>query len=310
MLGADYSWGRPRVDALKNAGVQFVGRYACANRPGINISKSEAAALRNAGINIGIFNEHEESYMMDGHDRGVAAAQGALAVTRAAGLPDGVVYFSVDFQTRPEHMQLIAEFLTGASEIVGMPNTGVYGSYFTCQWVLDNTLVRRTWQCVAWSGGKRETRADAVQDRYHWMLGGAECDGNTLLRTDGLRYQVAAAPASRPQPRAFPAANDVRAIQNAVHATPDGVWGPDTDRRLETIRQTRTLLSRAHPDLARAAQATLGMTGRRVDGIWGPATAAAWVRCVRVIQGALHVPMDGIWGPATDVAYITASPQR
>jgi hypothetical protein len=106
---------------------------------------------------------------------------------------------------------------------------------------------------------------------------------------------VAPKPAPVPVPKATV---NVKAIQVAVHATADGNWGPDTDRRCELVR---------HKGPVRDLQAALHLDS---DGIWGPNTSRAYEAAVCAIQSALHVPVDASWGPATDKAYLAASPMR
>jgi hypothetical protein len=310
MLGADYSWGRPSTAALKNAGVRFVGRYAAAGRIGINISRAEADALRAADLNLYIFNEHQAGYMMGGRAAGAQAATGALAVTRDAGLPDGVVYFSADFQAQIGHMPTIGAFLAGAATSIGQGNVGIYGSHDVVAWVLDHTPVTHAVQCAAWSDGQWDPRAEIRQDRYGMTLGGAAIDGNTLVRDGGQFRLTKFPPPITPRSSSNVGAGVIGALQTAVHATVDGIYGPDTDRRLEAVRVLRTTLARSHPDLVRAAQPICGLSGAQVDGIWGVNTAVAWTRCVEAIQRALGVQADGLWGPATDAAYLAVSPAR
>lgn len=104
-------------------------------------------------------------------------------------------------------------------------------------------------------------------------------------------------PPSQPVPKPAPnLGTNVRQIQAAVHATSDGIWGPDTDRRCEIVR---------HKGPINQLQIELGISG---DGIWGPVTQAAYTRAVRGIQQGLAITSDGIWGPQTDAKYIAASP--
>lgn len=104
-----------------------------------------------------------------------------------------------------------------------------------------------------------------------------------------------------------PVSERTRSVQRAVHAVTDGVWGPDTDRRCESVRAMREPMNTHNPDLVRSCQATLGVP---VDGINGNQTFGAWEVCVHALQAAFGVAQDGIWGPATDAAYLVASPLR
>lgn len=110
-----------------------------------------------------------------------------------------------------------------------------------------------------------------------------------------------------PGPAPSPVSDKTKAVQRAVHATADGVWGPDTDRRCESVRAMRDQVNRHNSGLVRLTQATLGVA---TDGIWGNQTGGAWEVSVHAIQAALGVAQDGVWGPGTDAAYLAASPTR
>ncbi len=86
----------------------------------------------------------------------------------------------------------------------------------------------------------------------------------------------------------------VQSLQQAVHVTADGTWGPVTDAALEAVR--------TNPH-THAEQTVIGVAA---DGIWGPQSQAAYVATVKTIQAVLGVDTDGIWGPVTDQAFITS----
>lgn len=312
MIGADYSSGRPGGAALAAAGVQAVGRYAAAGRGDVNITAAEVKDLRAHGIDVLIFNESTAGFMLGGGSAAAIIAPGAHQVCKTAGLPDGPIFYAVDFDaTRGgpptsagalADMGKLADFLVSAARATSWDLVGVYGGYYTIKWLLDNVPnLRHAVQTSAWSYGAGgtlwEPRAFCRQDGYDWYINGVNCDHLTITRNDGsLRFGNVPTP---------PPAVDVRAIQRAVNATPDGVWGLDTDSRCEVIRHqggTFHALTGVY-----AVQAVLGVT---VDGIWGPETTAAYAASVREIQAGLKVAVDGGWGPRTDAAYIAASPLR
>lgn len=95
----------------------------------------------------------------------------------------------------------------------------------------------------------------------------------------------------------------VQALQQAVRATADNSWGPDTDKRLEAVRAASTLHGRRFPEGVKYTQAVVGA---RADGDWGPNSRKAHDATVANIQRALGVTADGQWGPATEAAYLAA----
>lgn len=202
MIGADYSAGRPGGAALAAAGVKVVGRYAAAGRAGININAAEVADLRAHGIDVFIYNEHEASYMNGGAARAATVAPAAVKVCRDAGLPDGPIFYAVDYDatlggtptsaTALANMRALADFLTGAARATSWDAVGVYGGYYVIKWLLDNLPnLKHAVQTSAWSAGHWDPRAFCRQDGYNWMINGVNCDHLTVVDPDegSLRYR-------------------------------------------------------------------------------------------------------------------------
>jgi hypothetical protein len=312
MIGADYSAGRPGGAALAAAGVQAVGRYAAAGRDNVNISAAEVKDLRAHDIDVLIFNEKSAGYMLAGASAAATIAPAAQAICKSAKLPDGPIFYAVDFDvTRGgapvgsaalADMRKLADFLTGAAKATSWDLVGVYGGYYAIHWLLNNLPnLRHAVQTSAWSYGAGgtlwEPRAFCRQDGYNWFINNVNCDHLTITRNDGsLRF------GNIPTP---PPTVDVRAIQRAVNATADGIWGLDTDSRCEVVRhQGGSFHGRTG---VYAVQDVLGVA---IDGIWGPDTTTAYTASVREVQAGLKVAVDGAWGPRTDAAYAAASPLR
>lgn len=314
MPGADYSMGRPGGQALAAAGVTFVMRYAARGRDNVNVHRDEVDDLLSHGIAVGVVNEHEAAYLLGGHSRGADAAAGARDVAVAAGLSGNLpIYFACDFDATLggppvsaaaiDNMRRLLDTLQGAATALGgWQYVGLYGSVFVQDWIYVNTPLSRFWQCAAWSRGVVSPRAAIYQRAQQITVNGVSCDVNDLqLPALAGLYGLTSPPA--------PVSTETaRAVQRAVRAAPDGIWGPDTDRRCEAVRAMRNVPTRASRDLVRYLQGAVLVV--RTDGIWGPVTSLAWISVVRRVQGALGVPADGIWGPQTDVAYQKASPLR
>lgn len=96
---------------------------------------------------------------------------------------------------------------------------------------------------------------------------------------------------------------NVIGLQQAVRAGVDNAWGPDTDKRLETVRAASALGGGRFPY---GVSYTQGVVGARKDGAWGPNSRKAHDATVAAIQRALGVVADGQWGPATEAAYQAA----
>lgn len=96
---------------------------------------------------------------------------------------------------------------------------------------------------------------------------------------------------------------NVIALQQAVRAGVDNAWGPDTDKRLETVRAASAFGGGVFPH-GRAY--TQQVVGARADGVWGNLSRVAHDNTVKNIQRALGVTADGQWGPATEAAYQSA----
>jgi hypothetical protein len=89
------------------------------------------------------------------------------------------------------------------------------------------------------------------------------------------------------------------ALQGAVRASKDNVWGPDSAKRLNAVRAASAWKGGKFPY---GKAYTQGVVGVKKDGIWGSASAAGHDKTVRAIQKAVGAKVDGIYGPATDAA--------
>jgi hypothetical protein len=135
---------------------------------------------------------------------------------------------------------------------------------------------------------------------------GATCDASYWVGTDADWAKLTGGHAPTP-PTTNPLEQTWRETQQIVHAVVDGVWGPDTDRRCESLRAMRDPLNWHHDLLVLTAQGTLEVTG---DGNWGPQSISAWTSSVKKLQRAWGAGADGVWGPGTDNAYLRVSPTR
>lgn len=96
----------------------------------------------------------------------------------------------------------------------------------------------------------------------------------------------------------------VQRLQGVVHfpaAQRDNLWGPDTEKRLDAVRQASRFGGTDFPHGVKTAQLAVGT---KADGKWGDASRAAHDRTVQKVQRVLGVGVDGVWGKKTDAAYL------
>jgi peptidoglycan hydrolase-like protein with peptidoglycan-binding domain len=120
-----------------------------------------------------------------------------------------------------------------------------------------------------------------------------------ILRGD----EKPAAKPSKPAPKPDPAPKHVPTtrervldLQRAVHAEPDGVWGPDTDRRVAALSAASRHGGRKFPHGVKLAQ---NVVGAKMDGVWGPDSDKRHTATVKLVQEAIGVTADGIYGDYT-----------
>jgi hypothetical protein len=139
---------------------------------------------------------------------------------------------------------------------------------------------------------------------------GMKMDASLFLGTDEQWNWLMGSHVPSPVPPVPPRPTKVIAFQNAVHASPDGIFGPDTDRRAMGIRALTYGGARFSHDLVHYAQLVMAFGPADADGIWGPKTTEAWLLTVRRIQSALGVAVDGDWGKLTEAAFLAMDPLR
>lgn len=187
-LGLDYAGGRPTGFAIKAARYDFAVRYLSSGGPvlpGKLLTPAEADDLRANGVSIVANWETWADRMLDGHDAGVQDAKAALAQAKACGMPDHrPIYFSADWDATPGQQAAIDAYLTGAGEVLGAGNVGIYGGYWPVSRAKANGTAHWFWQTEAWSGG------NVVDGRHlHQRLGfvtvdTVQCDVNEALTDD------------------------------------------------------------------------------------------------------------------------------
>ena len=90
------------------------------------------------------------------------------------------------------------------------------------------------------------------------------------------------------------------AVQRAVHAGPDQVWGTDTDQRVEAVKAASNLMGVGFPHGIAFTQRVVGVPD---DGVWGTESRRAHDQVTAAIQRAIGRPTNGIWDDAMVAAY-------
>lgn len=193
--GIDYSFGRPAISAVSSAGHAFVVRYLSVSGSKKTLSRAEAQALSEAGLEIACVWQHYGDWAHDvscGRERGIEHAGLAQAGLRECGAPPGrPVYFAVDFDPSARQMVTVGEYLQGVASVIGVERTGVYGGLGTIGYAFDRALVSFGWQTRAWSAGRWDPRAQLRQVEVDATLDGVAVDLNTAHAEDFGQWRVA-----------------------------------------------------------------------------------------------------------------------
>lgn len=208
--GVDYSRtagaSSPSVAQLKAQGKRFVGRYAVDDKSpgGRGITAAEYKRMTAGGIDVFLYWEGSESWMLGGFDAGVAAARNAVKNIAAAGMPvDTPVYFAHDIDPQPQHFEAIRFCVEGAASVIGWKRMGVYGGWL----IIDHLApiydeMKFYCQTLAWMYGRGWHPAACLhQYGFNVYINGTNCD---LVRATQANYGqavVALPPPPKPQPQ-------------------------------------------------------------------------------------------------------------
>lgn len=190
---------------LKANGKKFVGRYAVNDQSptGRGITASEYAAMVAAGIDVYLYWESSEGWMLDGYAAGAQAAVNAQQNINRAGMPhDTPVYFACDFDAAPSQQWAIDKCLEGAASVLGFDRVGIYGGYHVIHRCHENGTAKWFSQTSAWSGGMLHPAAHIYQYEYNQYFAGTNCD---LNRAYAENFGQAIPPKPEPvKPKASP----------------------------------------------------------------------------------------------------------
>jgi hypothetical protein len=212
--GVDYSFDHPTPAELKRAGKHFACRYVypASQTPGTkNLTRAEATALRDAGIEVVSNYESWAARAESGRGAGQSDARAADAQHRACGGPGHrPIFFSVDFDTTSADYRHIDAYFGGVASVIGTSRTGVYGEYDLCRHLIDAGLIGKSesagffyaWQTYAWSAGEYDERCCCAQDKNGVKLGSGTVDLDSAHCADygqwGYKKPAKKPPAKKP----------------------------------------------------------------------------------------------------------------
>lgn len=197
---------------LKANGILGVGRYAVSDLSpgGRGISAAEYAAMRRAGLDVFLYYERDEGWMLGGYAAGVAAANDFEQNRIAAGMPPVPGHFAHDIDPQPQHFAAIDACLNGVASVMGWPRTGAYGGWLLIDYLAQGGAVKHLAQTSAWEYGRGvHPAATLYQYAYNRYYAGTNCDLVRALAADygqASRYEkgnpVPTTPAPAPKPPA------------------------------------------------------------------------------------------------------------
>lgn len=182
--GVDLASRVAHPDALKAAGIRFVCRYVSTAGNPKNLTASEAAMLKAAGLAIVVVYETTATAALGGRIVGQLDARKAVSQAEACGVRDRPIYFAVDFDATPAQMPWIRAYIGGAADAIGHDRVGVYGSYSVVSSIMSQRICKYGWQTYAWSDGKWYPDAQLQQYQNGVTLGGQTVDRDRATTKD------------------------------------------------------------------------------------------------------------------------------
>lgn len=183
--GCDYSWGRPNLGGLKQAGMTFVCRYVSPDTTGKNLTANEANAIRANGMNIVTNWEWEKTAALNGRAQGVSDAARAINMHNDIGGPSQIgIYFSIDFDAQDNEMHQVAAYIDGCTATIGYDRVGVYGGKRVIDNMAATNRCKYFWQTYAWSYGQWSGAANLRQVQNSVVVAGGEVDIDESMTVD------------------------------------------------------------------------------------------------------------------------------
>lgn len=259
---------------LKKEGFDYVGRYL--GNSWKTFDKAEVEAIKAAGLKlVSIFEKNSTKLSYFTKSQGIADAEEAMKLAKDVGQPVGTaIYFTVDYNAQPSHMDDIKVYLQGVTETIKDYKVGLYGSHTVMMSVKG--LVDYYWQTYAWSNGEIADHIHMHQHENGVMVAGVQLDRNDIKKIPGAWDEAVVEPVNKPAAVKQTVPNNIfKTIQSTINSryglkiAVDGIPGPETKK---------ALLKALQKELNKQFNAHL-----IVDGEWGKKTMAA---CQSVRKGA------------------------
>lgn len=186
MIDTPQKLSTSQITGLVKVGVTHVGRYLGSSASWKSISKSEADALKLAGLNI--ISILEKSPTKVGYftaTQGKRDAIDAYNYAQAIGQPtETAIYFTVDYDAQPSHFEEILIYFRAVKENLKGYVVGAYGSYSVLNFLHSKNAASYYMQTLAWSGGRKCTFINIYQSTNDKRLNGIAIDDDILMTAD------------------------------------------------------------------------------------------------------------------------------
>jgi LysM repeat protein len=195
----DYSFGRPNLTALKQAGFNKVMRYLSPNGQPKTINDAERESLHANGMSVGFVFEWYAARAKEGRSAGEIDGHLALQQANELGIPADVPLFAaVDYDAPESDQPALNDYMDGFASVVGERGKAAYGGYWLIKRLFDAGKIKYGWQTYAWSGGNWDERAQLRQVLNGQTVGGGAVDFNETLGDVVWEPSNEAAPAPAP----------------------------------------------------------------------------------------------------------------
>lgn len=155
---------------LRENGVSFVGRYLVPAGMGKDLTASEIAGLRGAGLAILLCWEIGAGDIKGGAARGAQDGSRAKALAKGFGVPEcTTIFFACDYCPVQADYPAIEAYLRAAQAACAPYTAGLYGCAKIVDHIAQQGASGKFWQCVAWSEGKISQHTNVYQ--YQWSGG-------------------------------------------------------------------------------------------------------------------------------------------
>lgn len=144
------------------------------------------------------------------------------------------------------------------------------------------------WQFTdSWRGGNQDASYFLGSDeQWNWLIGGTK-------------------------PIPVPMTQKIRGVQTAVHATQDGVFGPDTHKRVMGIRAFKDSSTQHDAAAVKYAQQVMAFPAALTNGKYTKQTHDQIGVTIKKLQQAMGVtPVDGTWSANTEFAESVMDPMH